>query len=124
MAVVKNQAFALFPATLVVAHPNPATAFRPRNDQSKVVAQHAFIHSAMLGNMLSGRQNREHRGLHPRNTLQEADRLRASRAVLLGLLSVGIKPEGLPLFALSQNLLCVGDILEIRDLLPSCHNSF
>ena len=58
----------------------------------------------------------------PGDSLQEPHSLGASRAVLLGLFTVSVEPEGLPLFALGQNLLCFRYVLEIRNIFPAYQN--
>jgi len=67
VAVVKDQAPPFFPGAYVVSNSNPATTFRPWNDQSKVKAQHAFVWSAMGRDVLTGREESEHPGPHARN---------------------------------------------------------
>src|SRR5258707_7644157 len=61
VSIIEHQAFSFLPRSYVLVHPNPAATFRLWDNQSKVIAQHSFVHPAMRRDMLSGGQDGEHR---------------------------------------------------------------
>src|SRR6202142_3693874 len=104
MAVVENHALTFFPALNVFPNPDSRTPHRAGDNQSQVIAKNTLPQSAVFGDVLLRCENGKHGRGHSRNLLQNAYRLRTSRTIFLGLLAVGIEPEGLPLVAFGQIL--------------------
>ena len=119
VAVVKNQTLPLFLGPDVISHSNPANPFRLGDHQSEMIAKHPLVGSAVRRNILPGRQNGKHGGVHLGNLLQNSNGFRAACAVLFFNTSKRIKEERLPVVVIGNALLWRRVLLEIWDFFPA-----
>ena len=94
--VVEDERLALLPVPHRGAHLDAAALLVCGHDEAEVVAQHARVRPAVLGDVLARAEDREHRRLHPRDRLEQRGRPRAAGAVLLAAVAVDVEDVGLP----------------------------
>ena len=122
IGIVEYQASPFFPVGHFFVNPNAAGLLLAGHDEPQVVAKHARIRAAVLGDVLARGQDREKGGFDSGNPFDEARGLRAGAAVVLHLPPVRIQPISLPLVVLRYPLLFRGHLLEVRDALALPQN--
>jgi hypothetical protein len=84
------------------------------HDQPEVVAQHALVGTAVIEDVLARRQNRDHRGRHPRDLAHQRGGSRAHLHAELRLEAVAVEEQRLPAVIVCDLDLIGGDVLEVR----------
>ncbi len=111
--VVEHEALALRPVPDVVADANAARVAGFGHHEREVVAEHTLVGAPVRRDPLVRSEDREHRGGHARDALEQPIGLRAAFDVPARGEAVAVEEEGLPAVVVGDLVLVGGDVLKI-----------